>query len=222
VNIGLTSDVVVRPAEIRPSTSDDDYLSICVATMDVVASPLYVVCGDGRLLFTNRAAKSCLRQGRWLQCHGGCVNASLHLNIAPSLKSVWERLRQGSGSTVLLTNIESGHQAVVTVAPISSPHRERSDGERLGLIWLTTTSEPDVASLTRVGQIFNLTGAERQLLSELVAGADLREAAVRLKVSIHTVRNQLKSVLSKTGRHSQAQLLTLVTRIASLQLPEPD
>jgi len=49
----------------------------------------------------------------------------------------------------------------------------------------------------------------------------LREAAAHLNVSIHTTRNQLKSILSKTGRHSQAQLMSLVTRMASLRFADP-
>ena len=70
-----------------------------------------------------------------------------------------------------------------------------------------------------VSEVFRLTRAEDQLLHQLMAGHALREAAGNLHVSIHTVRNQLKSVLRKTGRHTQAQLLTLVTRMASLQAP---
>ena len=120
-----------------------------------------------------------------------------------------------------MTHKESGRQAVVTVAPISLPNEDVESTRRLGLIWLTT-SEPDVAPLSQVARLFNITPAEKQLLSELIKGASLREAANHLNVSIHTVRNQLKSVLSKTRRHSQAQLMTLVTRMASLRLPDQD
>jgi len=189
--------------------------------MDAVASPLYVVYSDGRLLFANSAAKSCLLQGRWLQSCAGRVDASSHLDSAPSLGSALEKLRKGNGSTVLLTHQVSGRQAVVTVAPLSVANSAFSDNERLGLIWLTT-SDPDVSSVRTIARLFKLTGAEHQLLSELTSGASLRAAATRLNVSIHTVRNQLKSVLSKTGRHSQTQLLTWVTRMASLRLPDAD
>jgi DNA-binding CsgD family transcriptional regulator len=221
VDSGQTGDVVNDVHGKRALASGNDYLSICVATMDAVAAPLYVVNGEGRLLVTNRAAQSSLRQRCWLQSDAGRVSISLDLDSAPPLTSAWERLRRGNGSTVLLTHQHSGHQAVVTVSPISRTDGLEADVERLGLIWLTT-SDPDLTAVRRVARIFNLTRAEQHVLAELVSGADLRQMAVRLGVSIHTVRNQLKAVLGKTGRHSQGQLLTLVTKMASLRSPEHD
>ena len=222
LTIGQTLDVVDvgRRAYARAAPLDD-YFSIFAATVDAVSSPLYIVYGDGRLLFANSAARSCLRQGRWLESQAGRINASSHHDCAPALYSALERLRCGNGSTVLMTHKLSGRQAVVTVAPISLPNKEIDSTTRLGLIWLTT-SDPDVAPLRQVARLFKITPAEQQLLSELISGASLREASRRLNVSIHTVRNQLKSVLGKTRRHSQAQLLTLVTRMASLRLPDQD
>ena len=54
------------------------------------------------------------------------------------------------------------------------------------------------------------------MLERLTAGEELREAAQRLGVSVHTVRSQLKAVLRKTGRSNQAQLLGLVNRMATI------
>lgn len=92
--------------------------------------------------------------------------------------------------------------------------------ERLGLVWLSVGELENAAPVRSLALLFKLTRAEEQLLAELARGAALREAATLLGVSIHTVRNQLKSILAKTGRRSQVQLLTLVTRMASLRAPD--
>ncbi len=113
----------------------------------------------------------------------------------------------GAGSTLLLTDKRDGQRAVVSVAPICvDPYRERTPPENLGLVWLTTTNEAAQTPVRDVAKLFNLTPAEQNLLSSLTGGIRLRDAAAHLNVSIHTVRNQLKSILNKTGRHSQAQL----------------
>jgi DNA-binding CsgD family transcriptional regulator len=204
-----------------------DILGIWPAAFDALALPVYVVQSDGRLVFANSAAQVCLTHGRWFQSHGGRVRPSSEHDADPPLGSALERLRQGGGSNVLLTHQRSGRQAVATVAPIALTDkglaRTGDEGtERLGLLWLTT-SNPDVTAPIRVmAELFKLTRAEQQLLTVLAAGVGLREVASRLELSIHTVRNQLKSVLSKTGRHSQAQLLAMVARMACLGLSESE
>jgi DNA-binding CsgD family transcriptional regulator len=121
-----------------------------------------------------------------------------------------------------VTDRQNGKQAVVSISPIgTSSRKDITFSNSVGLISLAT-SESDTAPVKQLAQLFNLTPAEQNLVSELIVGTGLRAAAVRLNISIHTARNQLKAVLSKTGRHSQAQLLTLVTRMASLRLPEQD
>lgn len=206
----------------RPVGRGDDLFTIWVATLDAVALPLYVIYSDGRLVFANSAAKACLLQGRWLQAQAGRIDASLHHNSAPSLGSALDRLRRGEGSTVLLTSQVSGCQAVVTVAPVPLGGRCGVGAEKLGLMWVTAGDAEIAGPVKRVAQLFNLTRAEQHVLAELATGAGVREAAIRLEVSIHTVRNQLKSILNKTGRRSQVQLLTLLTRMGALRLVGQD
>src|SRR5882724_3134979 len=196
-------------------------VGICTTALDAVASPLCAVCSDGRLLFANSAARCSLHQGRWLESYGGRINTASQYDAAPTFESALARLRSGTASTLLLTHRRNGHQAVATVAPIWGENRDDpGSSECLGLVWLAT-NESDQAPVKHLAQLFNLTPAEQNLLSALAGGMGLREAAAHLNVSIHTTRNQLKSILSKTGRHSQAQLMSLVTRMASLRFADP-
>ncbi|MGH3877772.1 MAG: LuxR C-terminal-related transcriptional regulator, partial [Actinophytocola sp.] len=56
-----------------------------------------------------------------------------------------------------------------------------------------------------------LSRREREVLAELVTGADTRALARRLVVSEHTVNDHVKSVLAKTGTTTRQ---TLLSRIA--------
>jgi len=77
-----------------------------------------------------------------------------------------------------------------------------------------------VPSSHSLGSVLGLTRSEAEIAIGICRGSALDELASARRVSFHTVRNQLKSALSKTGSRSQADLVrrTLaLTRIA----PEP-
>ncbi|MGE4327865.1 MAG: alpha/beta fold hydrolase [Pseudodonghicola sp.] len=89
------------------------------------------------------------------------------------------------------------------------PGAEAEGGERLvvieplEVIW----SDRVEALLTRS---FGLSPAEVDLVRHLMAGRSLKQIAEGTQRSEHTVRNQSKSVLAKTGAPSQADLIRLV------------
>lgn len=57
-----------------------------------------------------------------------------------------------------------------------------------------------------------LSARETELLRLLVAGATTSEIASQLYISGHTVRNHIKSVLSKLGAHSRAEAVAIALR----------
>jgi DNA-binding CsgD family transcriptional regulator len=204
-------------------------LDICTAALDTVAFPICAVDTDRRLLVANRTAKSCIRQCRWLSMQDGRICVAVHESQDRRFGTAMERLRDGRGSTLFLTDTRNGGQAMMTVVPIlrCAPNGSAflrgalAEVDCLGLVWLTT-GETDSRAIARMAELFLLTPAEQQLLTRLADGEGVREAAARLEVSVHTARNQLKSILGKTGCHSQARLLTLVARVASISLPDPE
>ena len=60
--------------------------------------------------------------------------------------------------------------------------------------------------------LHGLTPAEQRLASALCTGESLRRYADSRQLSIHTARNQLKSVFSKTGVRSQNELIVYLLR----------
>jgi DNA-binding CsgD family transcriptional regulator len=63
-------------------------------------------------------------------------------------------------------------------------------------------------------QLYDLSPAEARVAQGLADGASLREIADRGKTSIHTVRNQSKAVLEKTGAAGQTHLIKLLMNLS--------
>lgn len=62
-------------------------------------------------------------------------------------------------------------------------------------------------------ELFQLSPAEHRLAELLAQGLTLEGCAVRLNVSINTVRTQLRALFRKTGTTRQVQLINLFTRL---------
>jgi DNA-binding CsgD family transcriptional regulator len=61
--------------------------------------------------------------------------------------------------------------------------------------------------------LFALTPAEMRLATLLTTGVGLPEACEQLAIRRETSRTQLKSIFTKTGTRTQAQLAHLLTRL---------
>ncbi|MBF0179908.1 MAG: PAS domain-containing protein [Magnetococcales bacterium] len=111
------------------------------------------------------------------------------------------------------------------VAPLRPEHRKMGilpDFPKVLLVLHTldraTTSQATIGMLR---DLYGLTGAECHLAGELANGRDLDEVARARGISMHTVRNQLKSIFSKTGVNRQVDLVRLVLTLPGGHGMEP-
>ncbi len=87
-----------------------------------------------------------------------------------------------------------------------------SHPSELFLILVASTPSKRHLSETMLTQFYDLTAAEQKLAIGIAGGESLTEIAKQNKVSIHTVRTQLKMVFSKVGVKRQSDLVrTLFT-----------
>jgi DNA-binding NarL/FixJ family response regulator len=68
----------------------------------------------------------------------------------------------------------------------------------------------------------HLTPRERQVLALLNSAADVRGIARELSISIHTVRDHVKSLLAKFGVHTQLELVVRAQQLGVVGDAEPD
>jgi DNA-binding CsgD family transcriptional regulator len=67
------------------------------------------------------------------------------------------------------------------------------------------------ASPVALRKLYGLTPAEQRVVSALVAGASVRDAAGQMGITLNTIRRHLKQIFAKMGVARQSDLVRLVT-----------
>lgn len=80
-------------------------------------------------------------------------------------------------------------------------------------VLVVTTAVDGTGSPALLQALFDLTAAEAALARQLAGGRSIEQIAAETGRSSATLRNQLKSVLAKTGCHRQSELVGLLTRL---------
>jgi DNA-binding NarL/FixJ family response regulator len=116
---------------------------------------------------------------------------------------------KSAGLDVLLDAVRGARQGAMVVDPgLLGALADLADGT------LRRAEETPRSSVS-------LTGREQEVLGLLAAGLDVGAVSRRLRISQHTCRGYVKSVLAKLGCHSQLQAVVVATRLGLLDLP-PD
>jgi DNA-binding CsgD family transcriptional regulator len=186
--------------------------------LDAVTSAVFGLEPSGRVAFMNQTAEELLRRGRWVQVANGTLGPAKGLLEAIEFARALRLLPTGISFKLVGTERMTGNQAVMSGAPLGDAHGSLDAG-RVSCLVLLTPIVADVDAAADLAKLYGLTLAEKRLVAELIARENLREAAARLHISLHTARTQLKSVFAKTGRRTQAALLTFVARLSSLRTP---
>ena len=84
-----------------------------------------------------------------------------------------------------------------------------TDGEMTGIVLIIGPSRP-AEILPMVVAAYGLTRREQEVLTEISKGQSTAEIAGRLFISEHTVRDHIKSILTKTGTSSRGEVMSLL------------
>ncbi|PLW76154.1 helix-turn-helix transcriptional regulator [Cohaesibacter celericrescens] len=116
-----------------------------------------------------------------------------------------------TGGGILAAPRPSGLPAyIIMVSPL--PKREQFLGAAKGLVLVVIHDTTEATELERSLYMdgFGMTAAEADVAAWFVNGIPLEQIATRRGVSLHTVRQQFKDILKKTGTHRQAELAVLL------------
>jgi DNA-binding CsgD family transcriptional regulator len=106
-----------------------------------------------------------------------------------------------------------GSRRLVSIDAVPMPREFRSflDGTSALVTLHEVVRHP--AGLANLRARFQLTGRETELASHITSGRTAAASAEIMGISISTARQYLKSILSKTGTHRQAELVALLARL---------
>jgi DNA-binding CsgD family transcriptional regulator len=84
------------------------------------------------------------------------------------------------------------------------------------LVLVRDLDHPGVPLDAHLSSLFGLTKAETRMAIEIAAGHGVRASAERLGVTVNTAHTQLAAVFAKTGTRRQAELVRVLSRLATL------
>jgi DNA-binding CsgD family transcriptional regulator len=119
---------------------------------------------------------------------------------------------QGVRSLPVIAPADS-RPAVLHVVPIRRSAHDLFT-RAAAILVLTKASDAALPASPLLRALFDLTPAEAAIAAHIATGNTVEQIAMADGKSIQTVRNQLKSVLNKTGCDRQVDLVRMLTRLA--------
>ncbi|MGD0942372.1 MAG: hypothetical protein ABR905_21980 [Terracidiphilus sp.] len=185
------------------------------AMVDASATPTFLLNRQRRVLHCNAAADSLLHQADGLTLQDDYLAATEPESREP-LRNLLMNARlpvpgasgNSSPGVLALSRSSTRRPLQLLVSPLAPIQRTKS---RADLVLLVTDPDkpvnfPDDA----LRALFGFTPAQVDVAIGLLMGYSLEEIASLRKVSVGTVRNQLKAMLSKTGTSRQSDLIRLL------------
>ena len=178
------------------------------AVADASATPAFLLGGGDEIVHANSAARELLREGDGLVVREGILGAA-----KPAMRKPLRALLQGARAAAKPLALErpSGRRPLQLLA---SPVAGHGIG---GVLLLATDPEKPVVLRDDVlREHYKLIAAETEVANGLLTGYSLEEIAALRKVKIGTVRDQVKSMLAKTGTNKQAEMIKLLLTLPRL------
>lgn len=175
--------------------------------LDQHRTPLWLLDGHGRVLYSNNAARESLRQpdaplaerAARLQCK------QLDTQLQTLLRRAIGRDLPGRPGCLQLP----GNCQLLTLPLAAHAPLNRELQRPLVLAMLLEPRSPT----TLLAELFELSPAEQRLADLLIQGLTPKECASQLGVSINTIRSHLRALLRKTNTDRQAELTALIARL---------
>ena len=211
----LRHHLLVARSERDAASAAFDALRIGVIFLDAGDSPIRI----------NSRAQAILDAADGLKVERGMLSAScstdtarLRRLIGQARDTTRQAIHTGGGTVAL--NRPSGCEPLHAVV-IPLPRNHFSSGCRVAVsvVFVMERERDSPVDHQVLRSLYGLTDAEAAVVEGLVRGLALRQIAAERRASIHTVRTQMKSVLSKTGAGRQAELVRQILHGPAVLVP---
>lgn len=179
-----------------------------IETLHLIPSPVLVVDGAGRLEFANHSAEVLLAANDGLRLVRGAVVSSSREQSKLFAETLANLARGLDGARaprhdIAIDRPTSDRPLLLRFALL--PHDNGGEATRIAIfVDLAAGAAQGIEKLQRT---LRLTAAETRLLTGLVAGKSLSALSDQHRVSVNTLRVQLRQLFQKTGTHRQAELV---------------
>ena len=195
------------------------------ATLDSVPVATIMLTRDCKVVFMNKLGANLLAEEKVLTLSPDQVCRCQHPRATIKLRDAIRALCDDDAGVppemlVVLPQIVDEHEharpIVVSLYRLPSREIERDRNETLVAMFLANPDGRSHVPSEMLQQLFGIARSEAELVSHLVDGTSLADAAGAMRITINTARTYLKRIFSKTGTSRQAELIRVVlTSISS-------
>ncbi|SDY83995.1 helix-turn-helix transcriptional regulator [Citreimonas salinaria] len=192
--------------------------------LELISFPVMIIDDDCRVYNMNGHAQALCGEMKSIFTSADGFLHAVELQSEENLRGVLRDLsrdRARRSSSVVLPASERQERLFLTIVKVSSEHRfckilpeHAVAGQCKFAIIAQSGTEKFRLGRFLLWEAYGLTASEAEVALCLLEGRSLGELAARKKLSKQTVRNQMGSVLRKTGTRRQPQLVSLLTRLA--------
>jgi DNA-binding CsgD family transcriptional regulator len=189
------------------------------AALDQIGTPIFILDGDRRPLFLNRAADAtvamkdglAVREGKLLLASSTADNELTRLLVNATVTT-----GRSSGGSLRIPRSANRTPYAAEIVPLSPRSSGYAEWQRpVALLRLVDPDRRTTPVGRRLVELFKLTPAEARIAVALVEGKTAAEIADDRKISMPTVRSQIAAVLSKCGVRRQVELVNFLARLQS-------
>jgi DNA-binding CsgD family transcriptional regulator len=190
--------------------------AILTGVSDRLATAVFVVDQDGRVLLRNEASDEFLERYKALQIVDARIAAGADQEnrvLSKAITEVVSGTPNGSGTIekiVTLGDNDTQHPFIVSIRAAGKFFCNETRDYRDAAVVLAKISESwRNAEMCSFSKTYRLTPAQARLTGLILSGHSRTDAARQLNVSENTVRSHLKQVYLKTNTHGQMELVQL-------------
>jgi DNA-binding CsgD family transcriptional regulator len=180
---------------------------------DMALPALLLIGSSGAVVFSNHKAHCLLQANDGLFLQNERLLDSSGYDLGNALIASGKIL--GAGAPTLIARPSGKPSLILRSILLCGKHAVPCDAHRphIALLILAREQLPKVDE-RMLRELFGLTPAEARVVQALRDFGAPKQAALQMSVSVHTVRAQLKSILAKTGTHSQVELARLIESLS--------
>ncbi len=192
--------------------------AVAVEGLERLATAAIVVDEAERILFANQPGLDLIRAADGIVVdHQGRLTSSGTLTEKQQLSQLIQAASATSagkgrhaGGLLAISRRASRQPLPLLIAPFRAVGRFPGELWAAAVVFATDPAKRHGPVPRRLQEIYQLTGAEARVAVALSEGLSVAAIAERDSVSVATVRQQLKMVLSKTDTHRQSELIHLI------------
>jgi DNA-binding CsgD family transcriptional regulator len=184
---------------------------------DLIGSASILINRFGKVFRCNKTAEQYFGDG--LSLTGNELSCALSTDTTALRRMIFScctenKLDEFELARSLVIQRPSKRPLVIQVVRLTGMVGDIFSPARVLLFVVDPFQERNAAQTSELRKVFKLTAAEAALLAILETEMPLPKAAEQLGISYETARTQIKSIMQKTGKNRQSEVIALVRRMS--------